>query len=61
MTSVGVDRSGQLWSESVLRGWEMGRVGRILSEKDQGRSMTVGFGRARVGDGWAALIPSGKV
>ena len=48
MTSVGVDRSGQWWSESVLRGWEMVRVGQILSEKDQGRSMKAGFGRARV-------------
>ena len=60
MTSVGGDRGGQGWSESVLRGWGMVRVGRILSEKDQGRSMRVGFGRARVGDGWAGLIPSGK-
>ena len=48
MARVGVDRGGQGWSESALRGWEMVRVGQILSEKDQGRSMKVGFGRARV-------------
>ena len=60
MTSVGVDRSGQWWSESVLRGWEMVRVGQILSEKDQGRSVKVEFGLARVGDGWGGLILSGK-
>ena len=60
MTSLGVDRGGQWWSESVLRGWGMVRVGRILSEKDQGLSMKVGFGRARVGDDYAGLIPSRK-
>ena len=56
MASVGVDRGGQGWSESVLRGWGMVRVGRILSEKDQGRSVKVEFGLARVGDGWGGLI-----
>ena len=56
---VGVDQGGQGWSESALRGWGV-RVGRILSEKGQGRSVKVEFGLARVGDGWGGLILSGK-
>ena len=60
MASVGVDRGGQGWSESVLRVWGMVRVGRILSEKDQGRSVKVGFRQARVGDNWGDLILCGK-
>ena len=52
----GVGRGGKGRSESTLRGWGIVRVGRILSEKDQGRSVKVEFGLARVEDGWGGLI-----
>ena len=56
MARVGVDQGGR--NRSCVGGGV--RVGRILSEKGQGRSVKVEFGLARVGDGWGGLILSGK-